>query len=73
MRTTITVDEKLLAAAKELSGIEDTSDVIGKALPLLVQHEAAQRLIMLGGSAPDLEAPPRRRWNPDGTWEGNPE
>ncbi|CDZ52945.1 type II toxin-antitoxin system VapB family antitoxin [Neorhizobium galegae] len=73
MRTTITVDEKLLAEAKEFSGIESTSDVIKIALTLLVQHEAAQRLIMLGGSAPDLEAPPRRRWNPDGTWEGNQE
>ncbi|CDZ66436.1 Hypothetical protein NGAL_HAMBI2605_47120 [Neorhizobium galegae bv. orientalis] len=66
MRTTITVDEKLLADAKEFSGIK-------KALTLLVQHEAAQRLIMLGGSTPDLEAPPRRRWAPNGTWEGNPE
>ena len=73
MRTTITVDEKLLAGAKEFSGIKNTSDVIKRALTLLVQHEAAQRLIMLGGSAPDLEDPPRRRWNPDGTWEGNPE
>ncbi|MCQ1569591.1 type II toxin-antitoxin system VapB family antitoxin [Neorhizobium galegae] len=73
MRTTITVDEKSLADAKEFSGIKNTSDVFKKALTLLVQHEAAQRLIMLGGSRPDLEDPPRRRWNPDGTWEGNPE
>ncbi|UIY30419.1 type II toxin-antitoxin system VapB family antitoxin [Neorhizobium galegae] len=47
MRTIITVDEKLLADAKEFSGIKNTSDVIKKALTLLVQHEAAQRLIML--------------------------
>lgn len=70
---TITVHEKLLLEAKKFSGIENTSDVIKRALVLLVQHEAAQRLIMLGGSAPDLEDPPRRRWNPDGTWEADQE
>lgn len=73
MRTTITIDDELLADAKEFSGIEETSSVIRKALMLLIQHEAAERLIKLGGSVPDAEAPPRRRWNRDGTWGGNPE
>jgi len=72
MRATITIDDELLANAKEFTGITETSSVIRKALILLVQHEA-ERLIMLGGSGPDVEAPPRRRWNPDGTWGGNPE
>lgn len=73
MRTTITIDDELLADAKEFSGINETSGVVKRALTLLVQHEAAQTLIKLGGSAPDAEAPPRRRWNLDGTWGGNPE
>lgn len=73
MRTTITVDDELLEKAKEYTGITETSSLIKKALTLLVQHEAAERLIMLGGSEPDVQAPPRRRWNLDGTWEGNPE
>ena len=73
MRTTITVDDKLLSDAKEFTGITETSSVIKKALTLLVQHEAAERLIMLGGSEPNAKAPPRRRWNDDGTWGGNPE
>lgn len=73
MRTTITIDDELLANAQEFTGITETSSVIRKALTLLVQHEAAERLITLGGSGPDAEAPPRRRWNPNGTWDGNPE
>jgi Arc/MetJ family transcription regulator len=73
MRTTITIDDELLADAKEFSGIAETSSVVEQALTLLVQHEAAQKLIALGGSQPGLTIPPRRRWNEDGTWEGNPE
>lgn len=73
MRTTITIDDELLATAKEFTGISETSSLMKQALMLLVQHEAAERLIMLGGSEPDIGAPPRRRWNPDGTWGGNPE
>jgi Arc/MetJ family transcription regulator len=61
MRTTITIDDELLADAKEFSGINETSAVIRKALTFLVQHEAAQRLILLGGSEPNFKAAPRSR------------
>lgn len=65
MRTTITIDDELLANAKEFTGIGETSALIKQALTLLVQHQAAERLIMLGGSEPDVKAPPRRRWKPE--------
>ena len=68
MRTTITIDDELLADAKEFTGILETSAVMKEALTALVQREAARRLIALGGSQPGLEVPPRRRWNPDGTF-----
>ncbi|MBB5274193.1 Arc/MetJ family transcription regulator [Rhizobium rosettiformans] len=68
MRTTIRVDDELLADAKEFTGIASTSEVMKEALTALVQREAARRLIALGGSQPDLKAPPRRRWNSDGTF-----
>ncbi|MGK6317507.1 type II toxin-antitoxin system VapB family antitoxin [Neorhizobium sp. DT-125] len=71
MRTTVTLDDELIARAEEVTGITEKSVLLKKALTLLIQHEAAQRLIKLGGSAPDLEAPPRRRWNLDGTWGGS--
>lgn len=64
MRTTVTLDDKLVAEAKEYSGIEETPALLKAALALLIQHEAAQRLIRLGGSDPDLVLPPRRRPKP---------
>lgn len=61
MRMTVTIDDKLLEDAKEFSGIEDTSALVQKALTLLVQREAAQKLIALGGTDPDAKAAPRSR------------
>jgi Arc/MetJ family transcription regulator len=64
MRTTLTVDDKLLADARALSGIQETSALIREALTLYIQRESARRLARLGGSQPDFEAPPRRRAAP---------
>lgn len=61
MRTTVTLDDDLLAEAEDLTGVKERSELIRKALRALVQQEAAQRLIQLGGSQPDLEDIPRRR------------
>jgi Arc/MetJ family transcription regulator len=61
MRMTVTIDDELLADAKEFSGIEDTSALVQRALALLVQRDAAQKLISLGGTEPDLKAAPRSR------------
>lgn len=60
MRTTVTIDDDLLAKAKSYSGIEETPALIRHALAELVQNEVARRLIALGGSDPGAEAPPRR-------------
>ena len=61
MRTTITLDDELLAQAQEMTGVADRGTLIHDGLKLLIQREAARRLARLGGSAPDLVAPPRRR------------
>jgi Arc/MetJ family transcription regulator len=61
MRTTITLDDDLVAKAQEYTGIRETSALVREALKLLVQREAARRLALLGGTAPDFVAPPRRR------------
>ncbi|MFB9951300.1 type II toxin-antitoxin system VapB family antitoxin [Rhizobium puerariae] len=71
MRTTVTLDDALVARAQEVTGIKERSALLKEALTRLIQDEAARRLIMLGGSAPDAKAPPRRRWNSDGTWDGS--
>jgi Arc/MetJ family transcription regulator len=61
MRTTISIDDSLLDQAKELTGLSETPALVREALTALIQREAARRLARLGGSAPDITAPPRRR------------
>lgn len=61
MRTTVTLDDSLLAKAEEYTGIKERSALLREALTLLVAREAARRLALLGGSEPDLKMPPRRR------------
>ncbi|MCD6031309.1 MAG: hypothetical protein K0S78_3483 [Thermomicrobiales bacterium] len=61
MRTTLAIDDALLARAQELTGERKISALVGEALKALIEREAARRLILLGGSDPDAEAPPQRR------------
>ena len=61
MRTTLALDDELLAQAQAYTGVKEKSALVREALKALVEREAARRLARLGGSAPDLEAPPRRR------------
>ncbi|MEO7814107.1 MAG: type II toxin-antitoxin system VapB family antitoxin [Sphingomicrobium sp.] len=61
MRTTITIDDELLAKAMEYTGVKERATVIRLALESLVAREAGRRLARLGGSDPDFWAAPRRR------------
>jgi Arc/MetJ family transcription regulator len=61
MRTTITLDDELVATAREFTGIEETSALVRLALKRFVESEAARRLARLGGSDPDATIAPRRR------------
>lgn len=61
MRTTINLDDELIAEAQRLTGIRERTALVHEGLRLLIQREAARRLARLGGSAPDIEVPPRRR------------
>jgi len=61
MRTTITIDDELMDAASELTGIKERSALVRFALTALVERESARRLALLGGSEPDLKDIPRRR------------
>jgi Arc/MetJ family transcription regulator len=61
MRTTLALDDELLAKAEKLTGIREKSALVREALRALVEREAARRLARLGGSEPDLAAIPRRR------------
>ena len=67
MRTTVTLDDELVAQAQEMTGISERSTLLKEALTRMIQQEEAKRLIPLGGSDPDAKAPPRRRWKLDGS------
>ena len=61
MRTTVTVDDELLARARALSGVAETSALVRQGLQTLVRVEAGRRLAALGGSDPKAQAAPRKR------------
>jgi len=59
MRTTVTLDDDLLARAEELTGIRERSALIRDAVELLVRIESGRQLAALGGSDQAAEAAPR--------------
>ncbi|WP_322031415.1 type II toxin-antitoxin system VapB family antitoxin [Paraburkholderia sp. J76] len=61
MRTTITLDDDLIAKAQAYTGLEEKTALVREALKALIQREAAKRLANLGGSQPGIVAAPRRR------------
>jgi Arc/MetJ family transcription regulator len=61
MRTTINIDDKLLAMATKFMGPMDRTSIVSAALIALIERESARRLAKLGGTQPQLKAPPRRR------------
>ena len=61
MRTTVTLDDDLLARAEQLCGDLERSALLKEALRALVQRESAKRLAALGGNEPALEPIPRRQ------------
>ncbi|KAF1857779.1 hypothetical protein Lal_00041180 [Lupinus albus] len=64
MRTTIDLDDELLAKAQHYTGLTENSELVREALRALIQREASRRMILLGGSDPTAEAAPRRRPEP---------
>lgn len=61
MRTTLNLDDDLIAQAQRLAGITERTAVIHEGLRALIERESARRLARLGGSEPTLRAVPRRR------------
>ena len=61
MRTTITIDDELLAKATRLTGPMDRTSMVSEGLRALIERESARRLARLGGTQPQLRAAPRRR------------
>lgn len=64
MRTTLALDDELMAEAEALTGVTEKSGLVREGLKALIERESARRLARLGGIAPNLKAPPRRRLPP---------
>jgi len=64
MRTTLALDDDLLAKAQAFTGLKEKSALVREALKALVEREAARRLARMGGTEPKLKAPRRRRLPP---------
>ncbi len=61
MRTTLALDDDLLAKAQALTGVTEKAALVKEALCALIQRESAKRLALLGGSEPQLQDVPRRQ------------
>ena len=61
MRTTVVLDDALLAEAQRLTGVSGKTALVREGLTALIERESARRLARLGGSEPGLEAIARRR------------
>jgi Arc/MetJ family transcription regulator len=61
MRTTLALDDQLLAEARRLTGTTENTALVREALRALVERESARRLARLGGTEPQLRVAPRRR------------
>jgi Arc/MetJ family transcription regulator len=64
MRTTVALDDELVAKAQEFTGLKETSALVREGLKALVERESARRLARLGGSEPGLAPTPRRQSKP---------
>lgn len=61
MRTTINLDQQLLADAQRMTGIKQRTALVHAGLRALIERESARRLARLGGSEPQLTPASRRR------------
>jgi Arc/MetJ family transcription regulator len=61
LRTTLSLDDDLLAEAQALTGIEEKTALVREALKALIERESARRLARLGGRDRKAKAAPRRR------------
>jgi Arc/MetJ family transcription regulator len=61
MRTTIALDDDLVAKAQAFTGLTEKSSLVREAFKALIERASACGLVRLGRSESSLQAPPRRR------------
>ncbi len=68
MRTTLALDDELLAKAQGLTGLTEKSAIVREGLKALIERESARRLALLGVSEHEIVSPLRRRPEPARSW-----
>ena len=61
MRTTMNIDDELLAEAQRVTGVSERAALVREGLAALIQRESARRLAKLGGTEPQLDDIPRNK------------
>jgi len=64
MRTTLNIDDELLAEAQRVTGLKEKVALVREGLRALIERESARRLAKLGGSEPQLKPVPRQQSDP---------
>ena len=64
MRTTLNIDDQLLAEAQRITGLAEKAALVREGLKALIERESARRLARLGGTERQLEPIPRRQTGP---------
>jgi Arc/MetJ family transcription regulator len=64
MKTTLNIDDALLAEARRLTKIQGKTALVHAGLEALIARESARRLAALGASEPGLRPVPTRRSAP---------
>jgi Arc/MetJ family transcription regulator len=64
VRTTLNIDDQLLAEARRITGLNEKSALVREGLRALIERESALRLARLGGSEPQVGEISRRRSEP---------
>jgi len=61
MRTTLNIDDQLLAEAQRITGISEKVALVREGLRALIERESAMRLARLGATEPQLKDVSRRQ------------
>ena len=61
MRTTLILDDDLVAKARGVTGVQEKTALVHEGLRALIARESARKLAALGGSEPRLGVIARRR------------
>ena len=64
MRTTLNIDDQLLAKAQHITGVSEKTALVREGLRALIERESARRLARLGATEPQWKTVPRRRSDP---------